>query len=57
MKKKKKKKKKMMIMIIIILTYCNNHLNGKYWAIVCPKFPGPPGDLESLRSTVVAVFA
>ena len=47
-----------MKMIRIIVTYCNNNnFNGKYWAIVGPKFPGLPGDSECRGSAVVAVFA
>jgi hypothetical protein len=23
--------------------YCNNHLNGKFWAVCAPKLAGPPG--------------
>jgi len=47
------------IIIIIIMTYCNNTRNfsGKYWAIVCPKFPGLSRDSECRGSSVVAVFA
>ena len=46
----------MMMMTKIIITYCNNNLNGKYRAIVGPKFPDLPGDSECRGSAVVAVL-